>query len=359
MHLEVGEPDFDTPEHIKRAAAEALERGQTKYTPSQGMPELRDAIAEDLKARGIDASPERIVVTPGAKHALFCALLSALDPGDEVIVPSPCWTYGPMIQLAGGRPVFVETRDEEGFAPDPERVREAITPRTRMLVLNYPNNPTGAVLDREQLRPLVELAEERGLWILSDEIYDRLVYESEHVSPLEFEGAAERVIYVNGFSKTYAMTGWRLGYALAPRELVREMVKVQQASTSCVPAFVQLAGIAALRGTQEFIREMREEYRKRRDLVLKLLNEIREIKCTRPRGAFYVFPSIENLKISSLEFCERLLREKRVAAVPGSGFGPFGEGHVRFSYATDPGTIEEAMERVRELVDEILADRGR
>ena len=359
LHMEVGEPDFDTPEHIKQAANEALRKGMTKYTPSQGMVELREAIAEDIRKRGFDADPANIIVTPGAKHAIFCALVAALDPGDEVIIPSPCWTYKAMVQLAGGKPVFVETKAEGGFVPDPERVLEAITPKTRMLLLNYPSNPTGAVLDRAQLKPLVDIAVDKGFWILSDEIYDRLVYEGEHASPLSLDGAAECTIYINGFSKTYAMTGWRLGYAMAPKDLVTEMVKVQQASTSCVPAFVQMAGIAALRGPQDSVEQMCSEYQKRRDLIVKHLSAIEDISCFKPRGAFYVFPSIKELGISSLEFCERLLKEKGVAAVPGSGFGPFGEGHVRFSYATSPAVIKEAMALLKELVEEIRAGKKR
>jgi len=357
LHMEVGEPDFDTPEYIKSAAEEALRKGLTKYTPSQGMPELREAIAEDMKKRGFEVSPTQVLVTPGAKHAIFCALVAALDLGDEVIIPSPCWTYKAMVQLAGGKPVFIEAKEESGFAPDPERVEEAITPKTRMLLLNYPSNPTGAVLNRDQLKPLVELSISKGLWILSDEIYDKLVYEGKHSSPLEFDGAAGHTIYINGFSKTYAMTGWRLGYAVAPVDLVKEMVKVQQASTSCVPAFVQAAGLAALRGPQDFVEEMRKEYSRRRDLILNLLSSIDGVSCSKPRGAFYVFPNVKKLGQPSLDLCERLLKEKGVAAVPGSGFGPFGEGHIRFSYATSPEIIKEAMGKFRELVGEVQAGR--
>ncbi|MFN4132907.1 MAG: pyridoxal phosphate-dependent aminotransferase [Candidatus Hadarchaeales archaeon] len=351
VHLEVGEPDFDTPDHIKEAAYQALKKGMTKYTPSTGLPELKEAIVEHLKHKGIITTPKNLIITPGAKHAIFCALLAALDPLDEVIIPSPCWTYEGMVLLAGGRPVFVKTSGEDGFRLHVEDVERAITRKTKMILLNYPNNPTGAVLEREDLRAVVDLAEEKNLWILSDEIYDALVYDGEHVSV--FPEAPERTIYVNGFSKTYAMTGWRLGYAVAPQELISEMDKVQQASTSCVPGFVQQAGVAALQGPQDFVEKMREEYRRRRDLISEGLNSIEGVSCPRPRGAFYAFPSMKNVGINSVEFCERLLKKAGVAAVPGSGFGPYGEGHIRLSFAASPESIREGINGIRKVVESI------
>ncbi|MEM3402001.1 MAG: pyridoxal phosphate-dependent aminotransferase [Candidatus Hadarchaeales archaeon] len=352
VHLEVGEPDFDTPDHIKEAAYQALKEGMTKYTPSTGIPELKEAIVEHLKLKGIAATQKNIIITPGAKHAIFCALVAALDQGDEVIIPSPCWTYEAMVLLAGGRPVFVRTSGEDGFRLHAEDVEKAITGRTKIILLNYPNNPTGAVLERGDIKAVVDLAVEKNLWILSDEIYDALVYDGEHASV--FPEAPERTIYVNGLSKTYAMTGWRLGYAVAPQELISEMDKVQQASTSCVPGFVQQAGVAALRGPQDFVEKMREEYRRRRDLISEGLNSIEGISCPRPKGAFYAFPSIKNLGITSVEFCERLLRDAGVAAVPGSGFGPYGEGHIRLSFAASPKSILEGIDGIRKVVKGIL-----
>ncbi|TDA29449.1 MAG: pyridoxal phosphate-dependent aminotransferase [Hadesarchaea archaeon] len=349
LHLEVGEPDFDTPEHVKRAAWEALQRGMTKYTPSEGLPELREAVAER-----VGAERENVLITPGAKHAIFCAMEAILDPGDEVILPSPCWTYDGIVLSAGGKPVFLETRMEEGFRVDPERVEEKLTPRTRLLVLNSPCNPTGAVLERENLRALLELARERDLWILTDEIYDRLVYEGESPSLLSLSGSLEGIVYINGFSKTYAMTGWRLGYAVAPRELVAEMNKIQQASTSCVPGFVQVAGLEALRGPQDFVERMREEFRRRRDFLVRGLSSL-GLRCLPPRGAFYAFPRLPEGWGDSTRFCELLLEEAGIASVPGAGFGPFGEGHVRFSFACSLEVLRETLEGLRGFLE---AHRG-
>lgn len=350
IHMEVGEPDFDTPEHVKRAASEALEKGMTKYTPSAGLPELREAIADHLSSKGIAASPKEVIVTPGAKHAIFCAMAAALDPGDEVIIPSPCWTYEGIARLVGARVVYVEALQEDGFRPRVEAIQEKLSPKTRLLLLNYPNNPTGAVAERGDLKAIADLAIDRELWVLSDEIYDCLVYEGEHTSIASLPGMHERTIYINGFSKAYAMTGWRLGYAVAPAELVAEMVKIQQASTTCPTSFVQVAGIAALRGPQDCVERMREEYRRRRDVIVDGLNSIEGFECYRPRGAFYAFPSIVGLEMKSMELCEYLLREAGVAAVPGSEFGPYGEGYVRFSYATSMDNIKKAMGRIEEAI---------
>ncbi len=351
--MEVGEPDFDTPAHIKRAAEEALARGMTKYTPSAGLPELREAITEHLTTKGVTTTTKNVIVTPGAKHAIFCAMVAALDPGDEVIIPSPCWTYEPIVLVVGAKPVFVEATQADEFKVRAEKVQEALTKKTKMILINYPNNPTGAVMQQGDLRPIVDLAIDHDLWVLSDEIYDCLVYEGKHVSVLSLPNMAERTIYVNGFSKAYAMTGWRLGYAVAPVELITEMNKVQQASTSCVAGFVQAAGVAALRGPQDCVREMRDEYRKRRDAIVNGLNSIEGFECTKPAGAFYAFPSIKKLGVSSLNLCEFLLREASVAAVQGSGFGPYGEGHVRFSYATSMENIEKAIDRTKEAVKKL------
>jgi len=353
IHMEVGEPDFDTPEHIKRAAREALARGATKYTPSAGIPELREAIAEHLQGKGVPTSAKEILVTPGAKHAIFCAMAAALDPGDEVIIPSPCWTYEGIALVAGARPIYIETTQMDEFRLKIEKVQEKLTSRTRMLVLNYPNNPTGATATKQDLRALADLAVDHKFWVLSDEIYDCLVYEGEQVSIASLPGMHERTIYINGFSKAYAMTGWRLGYAVSPAELTKEMIKVQQASTSCAAAFVQEAGVAALRGPKGCVDEMRKEYRKRRDVIVEGLNSIEGFNCIKPKGAFYVFPNIEELDIKSSELCERLLQGAGVAAVPGSEFGPYGEGHIRFSYATSMDNIKNAIERIKATIERL------
>ena len=353
IHMEVGEPDFETPERIKRAAREALERGATKYTPSAGIPELREAIAEHLKGKGVPATTKEVLVTPGAKHAIFCAMAAALDPGDEVLIPSPCWTYEGIALVAGAKPTYIETIQANEFRLKVEDVQEELTSRTRMLVLNYPNNPTGTTATKQDLRALADLAVDHKFWVLSDDIYDCLVYEGEQVSIASLPRMHERTIYINGFSKAYAMTGWRLGYAVAPAELIQEMIKIQQASTSCAAAFVQAAGVAALRGPQGCVSEMRKEYRKRRDVIVEGLNSIEGFKCIKPRGAFYVFPNIKELNMKSPELCERLLQAAGVAAVPGSEFGPYGEGHVRFSYATSMQNIKKAIERIGAAIERL------
>lgn len=352
VHMEVGEPDFDTPAHIKQAAKDALDRGMTKYTPSAGLPELREAVAEHFSKRRVQVAAKNVMITPGAKHAIFCALAAALDPGDQVLIPSPCWTYEAMVKIVGGQPTFVETSAKDGFKITAEKIEESLTPKTRMILMNYPSNPTGAVMNSEEMRPVIDIAKERGLWILSDDIYDVLVYEGEQANPATFPGMAERTICINGFSKAYAMTGWRIGYAVAPAELIVEMGKIQEASTTCVTGFVQAAAITALRGPQNFIAEMRDEYRRRRDELVKSLNTIEGIECLKPSGAFYVFPSIKKLGLTSFEFCEAMLKNKGVAAVPGSGFGPGGEGHVRLSYATSMDNIRQAVKLIREFVEE-------
>jgi len=349
IYLAVGEPDSDTPDHIKKAAEKALAEGMTKYVPSAGIPELREAIAEHAGAKGIKATADEVLVTPGAKAAIFCAMAAALDLGDEVLIPSPCWTYEGIAKVAGGKPVFVETIRSDGFKLKADKLQEKLTPKTKMLLLNYPNNPTGAVMGEEELRAITDLASDRGLWVLTDEIYDCLVYEGKHVSIATMPGMHERTIYINGFSKAYAMTGWRLGYSIAPAELAKEMVKIQQASTTCAASFVQAAGLAALKGPQDCVRQMVEEYRKRRDVIVEGLNSIEGFECTKPEGAFYAFPNIEKLGVKSMELCERLLREAGVAAVPGSAFGPYGEGYVRFSYANSEDNIGKAIDRMREM----------
>ncbi|MEM2890102.1 MAG: pyridoxal phosphate-dependent aminotransferase [Candidatus Hadarchaeum sp.] len=357
IHMEVGEPDFDTPAHIKDAAKQALDRGMTKYTPSAGIPELREAIAEHFVKQGINVTAKNVIVTPGAKHSIFCALAAALDPGDEVLIPSPCWTYEAMVKIVGGKPVFIQGSAKTGFKLEEEKLKNAITPKSRLLLLNYPNNPTGAVMSAADLKPILDIAVDHDLWVLSDDIYNVLVYEGEQGNPLKFPGMAERTISINGFSKAYAMTGWRIGYAVAPADFIVEMAKIQEASTSCTASFVQMAAITALRGPQDFVAEMRAEYRRRRDVLVEGLNKIDGIDCLKPQGAFYVFPNIEKLGMSSFEFCELLLKNKGVAAVPGSGFGPGGEGHVRLSYATSMENIKLAIELIKEFVEEIPAHR--
>lgn len=353
IHLEVGDPDFDTPKHIKDAAKKALDEGKTGYTSSTGTLELREAISQDLKKKGIERIPEEIIATPGAKHSLFTAMAVALDPGDEILIPTPCWTYEGMTRIINAEPIFVETSEENQFKLEPESVKEKISSKTRMLLLNYPNNPTGAVLKENTLRALADLAIDHDFWILTDEVYDQLIYGDSPPSIGSFSDLQERIIYINSFSKTYAMTGWRLGYTAAPQEIISEMVKIQQNSTTCPASFVQSAGIAALEGPQDQVKEMASKYEKRRDIVVEGLNSINGINCVEPKGAFYAFPNIEDLGENSMEISKSLLKEVGVAATPGSAFGPAGEGYIRLSYANSVERIEEALKRMEENISSL------
>lgn len=348
IHLEVGQPDFDTPQHIKDSAEEALERGKTGYTSSSGIPELREAISKYLREKDVDRGPDEIIVTPGAKHSLFSSMAVTLDPGDEIIIPNPCWTYEGMAGIINAKPVFVETPEEDQFKLNTEDVKENISKKTKSILLNYPNNPTGSLLGEGTLRALADLAVDHDLWIITDEVYERLIYGEAPASIASFPECEDRTIYINGFSKTYAMTGWRLGYTAAPEEIISEMIKIQQNSTTCPTSFAQFGGVAALDGPQDCVREMASEYEKRRDIIVEGLNSIEGIKCVEPKGAFYAFPNIEELGEKSMDLCEYLLKNAQVAATPGSAFGPAGEGHLRMSYANSAERIKEALERLDE-----------
>jgi aspartate/methionine/tyrosine aminotransferase len=353
FNLDVGEPDFDTPEHIKEAAIKALMEGFTHYTSSLGMIELRRAIAEHLmERRRVEINPDReIIVTPGAKHAIYCACLATLNPGDEAIVLTPTWpTHFTCVEAAEAK--VVEVPCGETYSLDEEELKGKLTDKTRMIVLNSPNNPTGGVLNAEDLKVIADLASERGIFVLSDEIYDEIVYDGvEAGSMISFENIRDRVILINGFSKTYAMTGWRLGYAVANKNIIEAMNRIQQATTTCPASFVQRAGIAALKGPQEHVKKMVEEYDRRRKYIVNRLNEIAGVHCTMPKGAFYVFPRFSSLKMPSFEISIKLLEEEGVCTTPGSVFGECGEGHIRLSYATSFETIIEAMERIKGFVE--------
>ena len=353
FNLDVGEPDFDTPEHIKEAAVKALMEGFTHYTSSLGMIELRRAIAEHLmERRRVEINPDReIIVTPGAKHAIYCACLATLNPGDEAIILTPTWpTHFTCVEAAEAK--VVEVPCGETYSLDEEELKGKLTDKTRMIVLNSPNNPTGGVLDAEDLKVIADLASERGIFVLSDEIYDEIVYDGvEAGSMISFENIRDRVILINGFSKTYAMTGWRLGYAVADKNIIEAMNRIQQTTTTCPASFVQRAGIAALKGPQEHVKKMVEEYDRRRKYIVNRLNEIAGVHCTMPKGAFYVFPRFSSLKMPSFEISIKLLEEEGVCTTPGSVFGECGEGHIRLSYATSFETIVEAMERIKGFVE--------
>jgi len=351
LNLDVGEPDFDTPEHVKQAAIDAIKGGFTHYTSSKGTLELRKAIADDLATRSIKVNPEKeLIVTPGGKHALYCACMATLDPEDEVLVLAPTWpTHFQCVEVTGAR--AIEVPCGPSYNLDVEALKSGITRQSKMILVGSPNNPTGGVMGVDDTRAIVDLAVDHDLLIMSDEIYDRIVFDDFRIrSPASFDEAGERCIVLNGFSKAYAMTGWRMGYAFADEEIVEAMVRIQQSTTTCPASFVQKAGIAALKGPQDSIRMMVQEYDLRRRFIVEQLNKIKGIGCNMPRGAFYVFPSIKSLGISSYEFCNGLL-EGGVSTTPGSVFGESGEGYVRMSYATNLEVISEAVKKIKAFVD--------
>jgi len=352
VSLGVGEPDFVTPWRIREAAIYSLERGFTQYTSNAGLPELRQEIARHVAATyGVRYDPEgEIVVTVGVSEALDLALRAILDPGDEVLIPEPCYvSYRPCTLLAGGVPVSVATRASEGFRVLPERLAAAATRRTRALLLNYPNNPTGATYRRPELERIADLARRHDWIVISDEIYADLTYVAPHTCFAALPGMRERTLLLNGFSKAYAMTGWRVGYACGPAELIGAMTKIHQYTMLCAPMPSQQAAIEALRGGRAERDAMVAEYADRRRYFVRRLNEI-GLSCHEPEGAFYAFPRVTATGLSSEAFAERLLEEERVAVVPGNVFGPSGEGHVRCSYAASLADLEEALARIERFV---------
>jgi len=350
LSLAIGEPDFPTPAHIVEAAKKALDDGYTKYTAAPGIRELREAIAEkSQKENGIPAKPENVIVAP-TKHTLFMTFMALLESGDEALIPDPGWvSYAPMVTLAGAKAVPIRAADEDGFVPSTETVAAAITPRTRLIVLNSPSNPAGSVYTRPQMQGLADLAADHDLTVVSDEIYEKILYEGEHVSPASLDGMFDRTVTVNGFSKTYSMTGWRLGWLVAPTSMVRQIAKVQEHTITCATAFAQKAGVAALRGPTAPLKAMVDEFRARRDIVLRELKKIDQLSTDRPSGAFYVFPRVD-VGIDSATLAERILKEANVAVTPGSAFGEAGEGHFRLSYAASRETIIECIRRIADVL---------
>ncbi|MEI6350991.1 MAG: pyridoxal phosphate-dependent aminotransferase [Verrucomicrobiota bacterium] len=346
-----GEPDFDTPEHIKAAAMASLDGGFTKYTPSSGIPELRQAISEKfLKDNNLDYKPHQVIVSNGAKHSCFNAILATVQPGDEVIIPAPYWlSYPEMVRLAGGEPVFVQTTEETGWKMTAEQFEDAMTPRTKMVIINTPGNPTGAVYTREELTAIVAVAEEEGIIILSDEIYEKLTYDGvQHVSIASISPEAyDLTITVNGFSKAYAMTGWRLGYLGAPESIAKAIDSIQSHSTSNPCSFAQKGGLAAIKGDQQQITDMREEFEMRRNYMFQRLSSIPNISIVKPQGAFYMLANISKLSLTSQNFSDRLLSKASVAVVPGIAFGD--DRTIRFSYATSMDVIKKGLDRFEEF----------
>ena len=352
IHLEIGEPDFDTPVNIKYAAIKALTEGWTHYTPSAGIPELREAIAEEIsKTRGIEVNPNQVVVTPGGKPIMFFAILALCEPGDEVVYPNPGFPiYESMINFTGATPVPIPLLMEKEFRFDIDEFRSLVSPKTKLIILNSPENPTGGVLTREDLEAIAEVAIENDAMVLSDEIYSRMVYEGEFASIASVPGMQERTIILDGFSKTYAMTGWRLGYGVMPEWLAEQIAKLMVNSNSCTAAFTQWAGVEALRGPQDESEKMMAAFKERRDIIVDGLNKIPGFRCLRPKGAFYVFPNIEGTGMSSREMQDYLLNEAGVACLSGTAFGKYGEGFLRFSYANSIENLQKALERIGEAV---------
>ena len=348
IHLEIGEPDYATPANIAEAAARAVKDGYTHYCNSQGIVQLRTAIAREIeKTRGIRVDPDRIVVTTGAKPIMFYAILALLEEGDEAIYPDPCFPiFESMINFTGAKPVPLPMREELDFCFDIDEFKSKVTSRTKLIIVNSPHNPTGSVLTEEDIQAIADVARERGIVVLSDEIYERFIYEGQALSITSLPGMLERTIMLSGFSKTYAMTGWRLGYAVMPKGLVEPIVRMIVNSVSCTAPFIQRAGIEALTGPQDFIPGMIDEFKKRRDLIVDGLNEIPGVSCRKPKGAFYAFPNIKKTGMRSKALAEYLLKEANVATLAGSDFGKYGEGYLRLSYANSQQNLQKAIDRI-------------
>jgi len=351
VHLEIGEPDFPTPAHIVEAAKRALDDGWTHYGPTQGYPELREAVADDVsRRRGIRVGPEHVSIVPGGKPMIFFPMMALLEPGDEVIYPNPGFPiYKSMIETLGATAVPMPLVESRGFSFDLNRLRDKLNGRTKMLVLNSPQNPTGGVIPEEDMRAIADMVRERDLIVLADEIYSRIYYENPPVSIASYPGMLEKTIILDGFSKTYAMTGWRMGYGVMPAWLVEAVNKLMVNSCSCVASFTQRAGIAALRGPQEPVDAMIAEFRRRRDAFCAGLNRIPGFRCTLPGGAFYAYANVEETGIPSKEMADFLLEEAGVAGLNGGAFGEYGEGYIRFSYANSLENLMEAVARIEKV----------
>lgn len=357
IHLEIGEPDFDTPSHIVEAGIQALREGYTHYGPTPGLPELREAIARNSReVRGVDTDPTQVVVTPGAKPIMFYLILALAEPGDEVIYPNPGFPiYESMIKFSGATPVAMQLLEDSAYHPDLDDLANKITPRTKLLIINSPENPCGSALTQAELQRIADLVKEHdGLYVLADEIYKDILYTGEHHSIASFPGMPERTIILDGFSKSYAMTGWRLGYGIMPHELVPHVTKLAVNSVSCAATFTQRAAIAALDGPRDEVEAMVAEFNRRRRLITDGLRSIPGIHCPEPEGAFYAFPSIKATGLSSSEFEERAMNEAGVALLSGAAFGRYGEGYVRLSYANSQENLLKALERLDKFVRSVI-----
>ena len=359
ISLGVGEPDFQTPWSVRQAAVTALEKGKTKYTANAGIVELREAVSRNIhKNTGVDYDPKNeIIVTVGGSEGIDISIRALINPGDEVLIVEPCFVcYAPIVSLCGGVPVSVQTTEETEFRLTADMLREKITDKTKLLILPFPNNPTGAVMERKDLEAIAEVIRGTDILILSDEIYSSLTYGGKHCSIIQIDGMKERTIFVNGFSKAYAMTGWRLGYVAGPQPIIKQMLKIHQYGIMSSPTISQYAAIEALDNCDADIVKMRNEYDIRRRWLVNALNDM-GLHCFEPKGAFYVFPSIKSTGLSSEEFCERLLYEHNVAVVPGNAFGDCGEGYIRISYAYSLKHLMTAAERMKEFVEQLKQDK--
>jgi len=356
VHLEIGEPDFDTPRYICDAAIQAINDGYTHYNPAAGYPEIRKIISEEIsKTRGIKTTPEQVVITPGGKPVMFYAMFALVDAGDEVIYPNPGFPiYESLINFVNARAVPIPLREENDFRLDVKELKSLVTPKTKLMIINSPQNPTGGVLTHDDLKEIARIAVENDIWILADEIYSRIIYSDKFESLTQFPGVQERTIILDGMSKTYAMTGWRLGYGVMNETLAAALTRLQTNCASCTSAFSQIAMGAAISGPQDDSDKMVAEFKKRRDVIVDGLNQIEGISCKKPLGAFYVFPNVKAFGKTSKELEELLLEEYGVAALAGTSFGKYGEGYLRFSYANSVENIRKAITRVADMAGKIL-----
>ena len=351
LHFEIGEPDMETPENIANAGIQAIRDKKTHYTPSIGILELRKVVQDEIeKTRGYRPDLEQIIITPGLKPGIFFSMLTTVNPGDEVIYQDPGYpTYGSTTSFLGAKKIMIPLLEENEFRMNPDDIRERITDKTKLIIVNSPQNPTGSVMTKKELEEIAEIAEEHDIFLVSDEIYSKMTYETKHYSPTVRDEAKERTVLLDGFSKYYAMTGWRLGFMVTPVKMAERLKDFLVTSISCTAEFTQWAGVEALTGDQSFISEMMKRFKEKRDKIVKGLNSIPGFSCLTPKGAFYAFPNIKKTGMTSQECADYLLYNAGVAALPGTAFGPYGEGYLRFSYATTLENIDEAIQRIREL----------
>jgi aspartate aminotransferase len=353
IHLEIGEPDFETPTNVINAGVDALQSGWTHYGPSAGLPELRETIANEVsRTRGVEVAPEEVVVVPGGKPIIFFSILALIDEGDEVIYPNPGFPiYESMIRYVGGRAVPVRLSEERDFALNVDELSHLISDRTKLIIINSPHNPTGGVLGKHDLEQIAEAIGDRNIFVLSDEIYSRLIFDGKHHSIMSVPGFKDRTILLDGFSKTYAMTGWRMGYGVMRADLAAQVARLMTNSNSCTASFTQVAGVEALQGDQSSVEHMRSEFQRRRDLFVRSLNQIRGFSCRMPKGAFYVFPNITSTGWQSKPLADALLEEAGVACLSGTSFGEFGEGYLRFSIANSMENLNLALSKIEQWVE--------